>query len=339
MKALVTGGSGFLGGHLVARLVREGHEVTVLARQHSDTAHLPGTVRVLRGDLDDARTCLGLMDGIDVVFHLGAATRGSWPEMERTTVEGTERLLLAALGAGVRRFVHVSSVVVYQLGGLANNTPLDESALLELRPREVGPYARSKIEAEKLVRAYQQQGLPTVILRPGLIFGPRGRDFWPNIGVLKGRLCLLAGRGDDLLPLVHVEDVVHALMLAAITPEAVGRAYHVADPEGISKRVYLDLLGAARGRKLLVLPLPVGLLSALMRLAGGLQRVGLLRHKSLPGGYGLRCKYRGLRFDCARAIAELGWRPRQSLDQRLKEHLLPSDHDRQQPAVSGPVEA
>jgi 2-alkyl-3-oxoalkanoate reductase len=339
MKALVTGGSGFLGGHLVARLVREGHEVTVLARKGSDTTHLSEKVRVLRGDLDDARTYLGIMDGIEVVFHLGAATSGNWAEMERTTVEGTERLLLAALDAGVRRFVHVSSVVVYQVGALANNTPLDERALLELRPHIVGPYTRSKIEAEKLVRACQQQGLPTVIVRPGLIFGPRGRDFWPNIGVMKGRLCLLASRGDDLLPLVHVEDVVHALMLAAITPEAVGRAYHVADRDGISKRAYLELLGEARGRKILVVPMPVGLLSALMGFASGLQRFGLLRNKSLPNAYGLRSKYRGLRFDCTRAITELGWRPRLSLEQRLKEHLLPPDHNRQQPAVSGPVEA
>jgi 2-alkyl-3-oxoalkanoate reductase len=336
MKALVTGGSGFLGGHLACRLVREGHQVTVLARESSDVSHLPEQVRIVRGDLDDARTFDGLVEGIDVVFHAGAAIGGNWPQMERTTVEGTARMLQAALEAGVARFVHVSSVVVYQLGNLANNTPLDETALLELRPRLVGPYAWSKVEAEKLVRIYQRRGLPTVIVRPGLIFGPRGRYFWPNIGVLKGGLCLLAGDGEDRLPLVHVDDVTAALVLAATAPAAVGRTYHIADSEGLSKRAYVEKLAAARGKPIRIVPLPARLLNLAVVLAAGMQGLGVLRGKALPTPYGLRAKYRGLRFDCSRAMAELGWRPRQSLDQRLEAHFHRFSRP---PAVSGPVEA
>jgi 2-alkyl-3-oxoalkanoate reductase len=336
MRALVTGGSGFLGGHLVGRLVREGHEVTVLARESSNTAHLPEQVRIVRGDLDDARTFDGLLDGIDVVFHAGAAIGGSWPQMERTTVEGTGRMLQAALEAGVSRFVHVSSVVVYQVGNLANNTPLDETAILELRPKMVGPYTWSKVEAEKLVRTYQRRGLPTVIVRPGLIFGPRSPLFWPNIGVMKGGVCLLAGDREDRLPLVHVDDVTAALVLAATSPAAVGRAYHVADSEGLSKRAYLEKLGEARGKPIRIVPLPASLLNLAAVLAARLQGFGLLRGKALPTPYGLRSKYRGLRFDCSRAMTELGWRPRQSLEQRLEAHFNRSNPS---PAVSGPLEA
>jgi len=344
MKVLVTGASGFLGGHLVERLLRDGHEVRALVRNSSNLDLLatlaratadggsPARISMHTGDLDDEASLAGIMDGIELVFHAGAGINGTWPELERTTVQGTGLLLQAALEAGIKRFVHVSSVVVYQVGALASNCALDETCPLELRPGLVGPYARSKVEAEKLVRAYQQRGLDTVIIRPGLVYGPRGRVFWPNIGVLRGRICLLPGKARDLLPLVHVDDVVQAMVLAAHTPAASGRAYHVADHHGMTKRGYIKRFNQATGVARHIVPVPVTWIGGPLSLAGSMLRLpgrlglppGRLGNKRLPTGYGLRSKFRGLRFDCTRARTELGWQPARPLEQGVEQHLAQS---------------
>jgi nucleoside-diphosphate-sugar epimerase len=179
-KILVTGGTGFLGSHLVTRLVQEGHEVRVLARKMSRLDHLPKKgIQVVFGDLRDAESLCRAMQGIEVVYHAAAAMGGSWEDFEDGTIRGTERLLEVSLAAGVKRFVHISSLSVYEAAGYKRNSVIHESSPYPKDPLKIGPYTYSKVESERLAFEYYKKGLPVTVLRPGLIYGPRGKILYP----------------------------------------------------------------------------------------------------------------------------------------------------------------
>src|SRR5207249_5766407 len=157
----ISGGAGFLGLHLARRLLAEGHEVRSLDVVPLDDAQLEGEIHELRGDIRNPESASSLVKGAGVLVHAAAALpiRGSAREIRSVNVEGTATLLGAALEAGVRRTLLVSSTAVY---GVPETHPIDETAPLH----GVGHYGRSKIEAEDVTRDYERRGLEVVILRP-----------------------------------------------------------------------------------------------------------------------------------------------------------------------------
>jgi nucleoside-diphosphate-sugar epimerase len=153
MKALVTGATGFIGSHLVERLLSTGTEVRGLVRNAAGAAQLQASAaEAAFGDLTDLASLRGAMKGIDVVFHLGARVSDWGPRrpFDATTIDGTENVLRAAAEAGVSRFLHVSSIVVYDDRFARRNHIIPETAPLgPSGDRRLGNYARSKATAEE----------------------------------------------------------------------------------------------------------------------------------------------------------------------------------------------
>lgn len=317
MKVLVTGATGFIGSYLAARLVQHGCHVRALVRPDGRAEHVRSLgCEPVRGDLRNEASLRSAVRGVNRVYHLGAAVGGCWEQYRAVTVEGTRRLLRLSLRAGVDRFIHVSSLAVYRMGDIPENAVIDESRQLEPSPERVGFYCRSKVEAERLVAGFQQRGLPIVVVRPGLVYGPRGNTFWPNVGFRRGAVCFVPGNLHAFVPFTHVENVVDALVLAGTVTAAVGGAYHIVDGNGLTRAEYLRRYSAATECRFRVMRVPLAALAGAMALARPLRR-GKGR-VPLPGLYALKSKFRGVRCDTAQAQWVLGWKPGVSLDAGLE---------------------
>jgi 2-alkyl-3-oxoalkanoate reductase len=333
---LVTGGAGFLGSHLVNRLVREGRRVRVLARRMNRLEHLPQSgVEIVYGDLRDYESLRRAVSGVEVVYHAGAAMGGSFEHFEEATIRGTKWMLELSLAAGVKRFVHISSLAVYETSGWKRNSVINESCPYPKDPRKVGPYAYSKVEAEKLVFEYHQRGLPAVVVRPGLIYGPRRNVMFPHVGYnLPGNLFMLVGRGSNLLPFIYIDNTVDAIWLASQSDQAVGEAFTVVDDEvEITQKQYLKRYIEATGARLRVLPVPISLILlpvSILEIAG---KVGLVKGKHLPSRYSMAVKYCSLRYSSDKARNLLNWQPGVSLEEGLSRTFDWYNQEQRKPAA------
>jgi nucleoside-diphosphate-sugar epimerase len=246
MKILITGGNGFLGRNLILALQERGDCVCVLALPTEDTTWLEKRgVEVFRGDIRTPDMLTAPMYGVDGVFHL-AAMIGAWRPMQDyhdVNVTGTGNVCRAALAAGVRRLVHISSAMVYNM---AIGRPVTEDDPLE--PLDE-PYSMTKAEGDKLVqRMIAEDHLPAVIIRPATIFGPGDRL---NFGRIADRLRagkgLIIGSGGNALPLVYVTDMVQGLLLAMDHEHAVGQAYNIGNDQPLIQKVFLSAIAQEIG--------------------------------------------------------------------------------------------
>jgi len=176
--AFVTGGSGFIGGHLIDRLVTEGWRVRALARSESSAAAVAEHgAEAVRGDLDSPDAIAAGAAGCSVAFHAAAAVLEWGPREEyvKGNVTGTENALAGCRSAGVRRFVHVGTEAALMAGQPLVN--VDETA--PLRPDSPANYPSTKAMAEQLVRAAAGADFETVVIRPRLVWGPRDTTIRP----------------------------------------------------------------------------------------------------------------------------------------------------------------
>ncbi|MFQ5993269.1 MAG: NAD-dependent epimerase/dehydratase family protein, partial [Nitrospiraceae bacterium] len=323
-SVFVTGASGFLGGHLVEKLAERGAGIRALVRPTSRIGHLgPLDIDCVDGDLGDVEKLQRAMEGCDVVYHCAAATKGSWNEYVEATIRGTERVLQASVKAGVKRFLYISSLSIYGVSQFKDHEWVTEAAPYDLHPEKRGYYAHSKIEAEKLVRRCgEETGLPVTILRPGTIYGPRGKIFFPRIGYsLKDKVFLIIGRGDLQLPLSYVENVVDAICLAAIHDQAVGEIYNIVDDDHITQREYLNELIQRTGVKSLIFHLPFGFVYFAASLLETQAALTKTKRAPLLSRYRLICGAKNLRYDTSRAKNQLQWKPHVSLKEGLERTL------------------
>lgn len=216
-KAFVTGGSGFIGANVVRALLNAGVAVRVLARPSSNRRNLEGLpVEILEGDLLDALVLRKLVQGCDTVFHVAADYRLWVPDpavMVATNVQGTDNVLRAASEAGVGRVVYTSSVAA--VGRPLNGGVGDET--MNPSPQQlIGPYKRSKFEAELVARRWVKRGLPLVIVNPSTPIGPYDRKPTPTgkiiVDFMNRRMPAYLDTG---LNFVDVEDVAAGHLLAA----------------------------------------------------------------------------------------------------------------------------
>lgn len=230
-RCLITGGTGFIGGRLVEVLSGSlGTRVRVLVRnlaQASRVARYP--VELVRGDVAEGADVERACKDVDFVFHCAYGNSGNAEAQRRVTVEGTENVLRSAGAQGAKRIVHVSTVAVY---GATRDGDLDESA-----PRvAVGDhYADTKLEAERRVLDAARQGLAATVVQPTVVYGPWGPAWTVRIlNELKtGRVILVDG-GTGLCNPVYVDDVVRAMLLAAVQKEAVGEHFLVSGPAPVT---------------------------------------------------------------------------------------------------------
>jgi nucleoside-diphosphate-sugar epimerase len=244
----VTGGNGFVGRHLVSALQERGNRVRVLALPAEDTSWLEERgITVYRGDICQPRALVAPMQGVRGVVHL-AGMMDVWRPLDQyhaVNVTGTENVCRAALAAGVRRVVHMSSSSVY---GMGLGRPVHES--IPLAPFD-DPYPMTKAEADKLVQQMiAEDRLPAVIIRPDQIFGPGDELHFARMADrVRARKGVIVGSGRNAVPFVYVTDVVQGLLLALDQEQAVGQAYNITSDRPLTQEEFLRALAQEIGAK------------------------------------------------------------------------------------------
>jgi nucleoside-diphosphate-sugar epimerase len=254
MKALVTGATGFIGSHLVDRLLERDDAVRALVRPTSDVSYLEERgVELVRGDITDPASLPAAVSGVDVVYHAAAMVSdwGPWREFESVTIDGTRNILETAARAGVARFLHVSTDGVYAFRYLGKR--MTEETPLETRFAWWDYYRRSKVAAERLAWRYHRDGrLAVTVVRPGLVLGERDRATLPGLtAFLRSSSAMYFGDGLNHLPYVYAGDVAELCRLAATEEVGAGQAYNTASQETVTQR---DLFAAAAEEEDLELP-------------------------------------------------------------------------------------
>jgi nucleoside-diphosphate-sugar epimerase len=178
--------------------------------------------------------------GCDVVVHLAAGTSGSEKDSQTGTLQGTRNLLELCRRHKPQRLIYVSSCSVYGVAELRKGTVVTEQAALERFADRRGSYSATKQEAEGYVSEYMNTGVPTVILRPGTIYGPGTDLYTPMLGFSAGHRYIVIGDGSFVLPFVYVENLVDAIVACERSQDAVGQVFNVVDPEPLTKRRYME---------------------------------------------------------------------------------------------------
>ena len=318
MRALVTGGTGFVGSQVVRVLVEDGVDVRVLARSGSDRralADLP--VEVATGDLADPVSLKAPLQGVEVLYHVAADYRLWAPDpavLYRVNVGGTRALLLAAGAAGVSRIVYTSSVGT--LGLPPDGRPGTEESPVRFEDM-VGDYKRSKFLAEREAEAAAARGLPVGIVNPSAPIGPWDWKPTPTgrmlVDYLKGRMLAYLDTG---LNLVHVQDVARGHLLAAARGRP-GERYILGHGEGnLPLRAIFERLAPYTGIRAPRVRLPH---RAALAIGAGAEWVARFRGtEPAVVRTAVRMAAKRMFFDPSKALRELGL-PQTPVDQALRD--------------------
>jgi len=247
MNILITGAAGFLGSQVAALATRRGHKVRCLVRKTSnlDGLNIPRN-QIVVGDMTDPASLAKAVEGMYAVIHCAATTSEGAPDLElsrKVNVEGTRALLNAALKAGAKRWIQVSSMSAH--------------------PGSSSVYGRTKLEADEVVRKSKADW---TILRPSLIFGPGGKglvaktqDFMKKLPVMP-----VVGPGRELIRPVFVTDVAHAALNCLESPITVHKTYMIGGADEVELNDFFRKLGARIGaqRPLIHIPIPIAMLMA-----------------------------------------------------------------------------
>lgn len=324
MTTLVTGATGFVGSQVLEALREQSDAVRALVRnpQKAEALREQG-VEVVVGDLRDAGVIREAVRGVDVIHHCGAAVGPySRTEIYSTNLDGVRSLFDTVRESGGRpRVVLLSSVNVL---GTRNLDPATEDTPYQYSS---DPAADVKIEAEKLALDYHRQhGLDVTILRPGFIYGPRDPHNLPKLisALRRGKFRFIGSR-DNVIPIVHVDDVAQAMLLAARTPKARGRIYQITDGSRTTIGEFVNQLA-----ELLDCPKPEKVLKYFVPALGcvvfeWLQRLRLRKKPGPITRAGLRFVGTSRFIDIRRAREELGYAPQITLREGLPpcvSHLL-----------------
>lgn len=250
MNAFVTGSTGFVGAHLVQALRARGDHVTALVRSPAKAKALGWTdVRIVQGDLHDARALADGCADADVVYHVaGVIAARTYAEFLGANCDGTKQVQAAAEGAPRRpRLVLVSSQAVG--GPNPRGAPIDESR----PPAPVTDYGRSKLAAEEVVRAGKG---PWAIVRPPVVYGERDTETLKLFRLAKTGVSAVFGDGEQELSVIYAGDLAQALIAAGTHATAIGRTYYACHPEVHTSRSLVLAIGRAVGKIPVVLPVP-----------------------------------------------------------------------------------
>lgn len=245
MKAFVTGGTGFIGSHLVDRLLRDNtHEVGCLVR--SDEKWLRGKPYVRHsGDLHHLGVLKQAMKGVDVVIHCAGVVKARTSgEFERANVDATENVLRVARKVGVPRLVILSSLAA---AGPSDGRPLTESDPM----RPVSRYGVSKMRMEELVHRIADPHMPVTILRPAAVYGPREEDIYTVFKTASHGIFPIIGDGEtNRVSMVHVDDVVDAILAATAYEHKGVDTFFIGSERGYTWNEIREAMGQALGRRL-----------------------------------------------------------------------------------------
>jgi nucleoside-diphosphate-sugar epimerase len=321
LRYLVTGATGFIGGHVAEACRARGHAVSTIGRPTSDTLFLERLdVTIHRGDLGDAQLFQKVVADADVIVHCAAKVgdRGPVEEYRAVNVEALRSLLESCRGKALKRFVHISSLGVYEA---RDHYGTDETEPIPVQ--HLDGYTQSKAEAELVAWQYQREhGVPVVLLRPGFVYGPRDKTVLPKlINRMRTSKIHYLGADRKALNTIYIGNLIDAIFLVADNPKAVGQAYNLTDGEAVSKRRFVESIADAMGLKKPKQLLP--------RWLGGVF-ARMLRREILRAGQTGKSRLTpaqfkflllNLDFSIDKAKRELGYCPRVSFDQGMRETM------------------
>jgi len=300
MRAIVTGGTGFIGSHLVEALVARGDDVLCVGRDVG---------------VNDVGRLAPLLEGADVVFHLAGRNHArSRALLYALNTDGTACVVRAAAlhGAAAPHVVFASSIAA--VGPCRDVRALSPDS----SPAPVSGYGRSKILAEAVLHAFADR-VPTTIVRLPSVYGPRDRGLFKLFRLIQRGVALTIGSWDREVSLIHISDLVQGLLVAsARRPEPSGRIYYLAHPEPVTWRAFARAAGEALGRDPLLVSVPIRMARAV---ALALETVAALQHTSTSLNRERVLEIAQERWVCdpSRAITELRFTPRITIAQGIPE--------------------
>ena len=319
MRVCVTGGTGFLGGYLVRDLLAHDTRVRVLARPSRRAEELERAgVFVVLGGLADTGSIARAVDGADIVYHLAAkvGAPGKRKDYFEANVAGTERVLAACQQKRVGRIVYIGSLSVY--GPIAKGTRIDESTPFDERPDQRDPYSESRIAADHLVSSFAQQtGIPTVILRPGLIYGPPRQLPLGILAMRMGRTNIVFGNPEYRIPLNYVENLVDAMQRAAASGSGL-QPFNIVDDDNLTLCQYHTVKSSVDGSATrFSSPWPLQIAGPITECLRPLLPMGDLRLSRHQLERSLQDRW----YDTRRIREQTGWQPRVPLVEAVRRTL------------------
>ncbi|QZP37089.1 NAD-dependent epimerase/dehydratase family protein [Halobaculum magnesiiphilum] len=294
---LVTGGSGFVGGHIVEQLLKRGADVRVFDQHPPEIG--ADQVEYVEGDIRDPTDIRQAMDGVDTVYHnvaLVPVTKAG-DRFRQVNVEGTRQAMNAAQDASVDRFIHMGSSSVYSLDQL----PITENSLLQPK----GPYSESKLKADEV--ALQATDVDVTVIRPRTVVGKRRAGIFQILfeWISQGRRVYLVGSGNNTFQMVSGRDIATAAIAAADSETAIGQIYNIGTDEfGTMREAYESLIShAGTGSTVTSLPrLPTKF---------GMWALDTLDYSPLTT-FHYKTIDKDFYFDISRARDDLNWEPQDS---------------------------
>jgi predicted dehydrogenase/nucleoside-diphosphate-sugar epimerase len=320
-KVLVTGANGLIGRHLVRRLLQEGNRIRLFVRRQPEAEWMnDANVEVFLGDLGDPAAVDRAIAGTEIVYHVGAAMKGGAYEHERGTVCGTQNVVDSLLRHNVQRLVYISSLSCLHAAAARRGDVITEDWPIEPFPTKRGAYTQAKTAAEEIVLdAVRDRHLRAVLLRPGRVFGPGMTLLTPEVARRVGNAFVVLGDGTRELPLVYVEDVIDAIVLAAEASEPDGSIFHIVDRTRITQNQVIRDYISKNAKKAKVIHLPMAVVYSL---ALGVEFLAKILKRPAPlSRYRVKSALARMRFDCSRAENDLGWRPRVGVASGLQETM------------------
>lgn len=247
MKIFITGGTGFIGGHLVNKLIKLGHQVYLLTRHKEKVKNLEkNSVSLIQGDIENLLFYKNFLDSIDMVIHLAAVSGMRWgmseKEYYRLNVQATIDLLKASLGK-IKCFIYCSSINAVSKNNFKND-----------------PYGKSKWQAEQQVLEFYNKGLNTVILRPAIVYGPGDLAgvILRFIKLINQKKFYIIGSGDNHLSFVYIDDLVNGF-IKALDCQIFGQTYELTGPDLLPLKQTVKIISDCLGITLSKLKIPVSL--------------------------------------------------------------------------------
>lgn len=317
---LVTGGTGFIGTHLVEKLSASGCGVRCLVRRKVRgkvrVPSMPAGVETVYGDLTGGEGLPEALHGVDIVIHLAGVTKALKPDdyyagNARATRTLLNAMLVNAMAGPPVRLVHVSSLAA--IGPSPDGRPVGEDA----RPQPLTHYGKSKLEAERLVR---ELAPGAVIVRPPVVYGPRDTDVFQVLKSISRGLMLQIAGGERWFSAIYVKDLVEGLIAASGSNRAAGRSYFLAHSKPVSWTQLGAVAGRIMGRDPRVLRVPVAVANAAGFGAEVWSRItrkpGIVSREKVA-----EAQCMSWTCDCNRAAAELGFQAATSLEEGLAQTL------------------
>jgi dihydroflavonol-4-reductase len=312
--ALVTGATGFIGGHLCRHLLAAGYEVTALVRPNRDaTALREQGIRIVTGELADPESLQRAMAGVDIVYHIAAAFRdASLPDKVffETNVTGTENVMRAAAAAGVRRVAYCSSVGVH---GNTGRTPANEES--PFKPPDY--YCETKLQAEQVVRRLSGElGVSASLFRPMGVYGPGDTRFLKLFRSISRRHFLMIGSGEIFYHMTYVDDMCRGIMLCGEHPAASGEAFILAGDHHTTLNELVEAVAEAVGTRPLPFKVPMAPVKAAAYVCEAVCRPLRINPPLYPRRVEFFSKDRA--GDISKARSLLGYTPQVSLQEGVR---------------------